>query len=251
MLPLACSLLLLAGCQAASSAASKEPALKDGAYSAEFITDSSMFRVNEANGGRGVLTVENGAMTLHVSLPSQSILYLYPGSAADAQKEGAALLSPTLDTVIYNDGTSEEVHGFDIPVPALDEDFALALIGAKGKWYDHTVSVTDPLPADGAYTVQTTLSGGSGRASIASPAALTIEKGKATATVVWSSPFYAWMQVDGVKYEPVQAKGNATFIIPVTLDADMPVFAQTLAMSAPHVVEYTLRLDSSALKKAE
>ena len=107
------------------------------------------------------------------------------------------------------------------------------------------------MPADGQYTIEAMLTGGSGRASVDSPAALTIQDGKATATVVWSSPFYEWMQVDGVQYDPVQMEGNATFVIPVTLDQDMPVSAQTVAMSEPHVVEYTLRFDSATVKPAE
>lgn len=122
--------------------------LEDGVYSAEFDTDSSMFHVNEANEGRGILTVKDGEMTLHVSLASKSIVNLFVGLAEDAQKEGAELLEPTTDTVTYSDGMTEEVYGFDIPVPALDEEFDLALIGTKGKWYDHKVSVTDPQPEE-------------------------------------------------------------------------------------------------------
>ena len=129
---------------AAESAA--EASLPDGVYTAEFHTDSGMFHVNEACDGLGTLTVENGRMTLHVSLASKSILNLYPGLAEDAQKEGAELLQPSTDTVTYSDGTSDEVYGFDIPVPALDTEFDLALIGKKGKWYDHKVSVTNPQP---------------------------------------------------------------------------------------------------------
>ena len=121
-----------------------EPALPDGEYQAEFITDSSMFHVNEANKGMGVLTVKDGKMTIHVSLVSKSIVNLYPGKAEDAKKDGAVLLQPTVDTVTYSDGTSEEVYGFDIPVEALDTDFDLALIGKKGVWYDHVVSVVSP-----------------------------------------------------------------------------------------------------------
>ena len=44
----------------------------------------------------------------------------------------AELLEPTTDTVTYSDGESEEVYGFDIPVPALDKEFDVALIGEKG-----------------------------------------------------------------------------------------------------------------------
>ena len=50
--------------------------LPDGTYDAEFSTDSSMFHVSEACDGKGVLTVENGQMTIHVSLASRTILSL-------------------------------------------------------------------------------------------------------------------------------------------------------------------------------
>ena len=129
----------------AQQAESEENAqeLPDGVYTASFTTDSSMFHVNDAYGEKGTLTVENGEMTIHVSLTSKNILNLFPGSAEDAQKDGAELLEPTVDTVNYDDGTTEEVHGFDIPVPAIDEEFPLAIIGTKGKWYDHMVKVSD------------------------------------------------------------------------------------------------------------
>lgn len=84
-------------------------------------------------------------MTFHVSLVSKKIMNLYVGKAEEAQKEGAELLQPTTDTVTYSDGTSEEVFGFDIPVAAVDADFDLALIGEKGVWYDHVVSVSNPV----------------------------------------------------------------------------------------------------------
>ena len=118
--------------------------LEDGTYTAEFDTDSGMFHVNEACEGKGTLTVKDGIMTIHVSMPSKNIVNLYPGLAEDAQKEGAELLQPTTDTVTYSDGMTEEVNGFDVPVPALDEEFDLALIGTKGTWYDHKVSVSNP-----------------------------------------------------------------------------------------------------------
>ena len=122
--------------------------LEDGTYSAEFNTDSGMFHVNEACEGKGTLTVKDGKMTIHISLTSKNIVNLYPGLAEDAAKEGAELLQPTVDTVTYSDGTTEEVNGFDVPVPALDEEFDLALIGTKEKWYDHKVSVSNPVPAE-------------------------------------------------------------------------------------------------------
>lgn len=87
---------------------------------------------------------EDGTMTIHVSLASKKIVNLYPGLAADAQKSDAKLLLPTTDTVTYKDGKTEEVYGFDIPVPALDTEFDCALLGEKGSWYDHKVSVVSP-----------------------------------------------------------------------------------------------------------
>lgn len=127
----------------AASEGTEAAALEDGTYTADFNTDSSMFHVSEACEGKGTLTVEDGQMTIHISLSSKNILNLFAGLAEDAQKEGAALLEPTVDTVTYSDGLTEEVHGFDVPVPALDEEFDLALIGTKGKWYDHKVSVSN------------------------------------------------------------------------------------------------------------
>ena len=107
-----------------------------------------MFHVNEANDGKGTLTVKDGKMTIHVSLVSKKIVNLFEGTAEDAQKDDARLLDPTTDTVTYSDGTTEEVYGFDIPVPELDKEFDLAIIGTKGVWYDHKVSVTDPVKVE-------------------------------------------------------------------------------------------------------
>ena len=248
-------------------------ALEDGIYSAEFDTDSNMFHVNEANDGKGTLTVKDGKMTIHVSLVSKSIVNLFVGTAEDAKKDGAELLEPTTDTVTYSDGMSEEVYGFDIPVPAIDEEFNVALIGKKNKWYDHKVKVTNPQKEadgeaagasedkktvedlkleDGEYTVDVAMEGGSGKASVDSPAALEIKDGKITATIVWSSPNYDYMIVNDEKYEPVNKDGNSTFEIPVdAFDYKMPVTADTVAMSTPHEIEYTLQFDSASVAKAE
>jgi len=133
---------------AVASIGGKSSALKDGTYTVDFNTDSGMFRANEACDGKGTLTVKGGIMTLHVSLASRKIVNLFPGKASDAQAEGAVLLQPTVDTVTYSDGTTEEVHGFDIPVAAIGKDFDLALVGTKGTWYDHVVSVSNPEPAE-------------------------------------------------------------------------------------------------------
>jgi len=245
----------------------QEPALADGVYTAEFHTDSSMFHVNEACDGKGTLTVKDGEMVIHISLPSKNIVNLYPGLAEDAQKEGAQLLEPTVDTVTYDDGMSEEVNGFDIPVPVLDEEFDVALVGTKGTWYDHKVSVTNAVPAaddaadekgaavqleDGSYTMDVTFEGGSGKAYIESPTTVTVAGDQITATVTWSSPNYDYMIVDGEKYLPVNTEGNSVFEIPVAaLDTPVTVIGDTVAMSKPHEIEYTLTFLSDTAKTEE
>ena len=279
--------LLLAGCGAAESAApasesaseaastvetapaaesesetpAAEAALPDGVYTADFNTDSSMFHANESCDGKGTLTVADGRMTMHVSLQSKKIVNLYLGMAADAADHETDWLQPTTDTVTYSDGTSEEVYGFDIPVAAVDADFQLAILGTKGTWYDHTVSVANAepadetaaeAPADGTYTCAVTLEGGSGRATVESPAALTVADGAMTATIVWSSPNYDYMLIDGEKYLPINTEGNSTFEIPVAaLDTALAVTADTVAMSTPHEIDYTLTFDSATLAAAE
>nr|WP_295272826.1 hypothetical protein [uncultured Blautia sp.] len=278
--------------------AAKADTLEDGVYTAEFDTDSSMFHVNEANDKKGKLTVKDGKMTIHVSLVSKKIVNLFAGTAEDAQKDGAEIIEPTTDTVKYSDGYTEEVYGFDIPVPAIGEEFDVALLGEKGKWYDHKVSVKDPVKTDdtaeeaaedsdkkdeasdketteksdaskddkksegkkledlkledGTYEFDVTLTGGTGRATVESPAKVEIKDKEATATIIWSSPNYDYMIVDGEKYEPVNKDGNSTFEIPVTVfDTEMEVTADTVAMSTPHEIDYTLNFDSSSMKKEE
>lgn len=190
-----------------------------------------------------------------------------------------------MDTVTYSDGMSEEVNGFNVPVPVLDEEFDLALLGKKGKWYDHKVSVTNPQPveddsqeqvadeamdesqdqtadgaqrtavgslADGTYTAELTFEGGSGKAQILSPATVTADGGKVTATVEWSSPNYDYMIVDGEKYLPVNTDGNSVFEIPVLIfDEPMTVIGDTVAMSKPHEIEYTITFHMDSLYPVE
>ena len=119
--------------------------LADGTYLAEFETDSSMFHVNEEDEGKGVLTVKDGTMMIHIRMPSKNIVNLYFGLKEDAQKEGAELIQPQTEEVEYSDGTTGEVYSFDIPVPVIGEEFDVALIGTHGNWYDHKVIVKDPV----------------------------------------------------------------------------------------------------------
>ncbi len=101
---------------------------------------------------------------------------------------------------------------------------------------------------DGTYYADVTLTGGSGRASVESPAQILIENGETTASVVFSSPYYDYLLLDGNRYEPVNTEGNSTFEIPlIDFDCEIPVTADTTAMSVPHEIDYTLYFDSSTL----
>ena len=136
------------GCSTSSSTSSSADAgasLANGKYSVKVSTGSSMFHVNEADEGRGILTVTDEGMSVHIRLVSKKITNLYVGTAEQAKADEAGVLQPTTDKVTYSDGYEEEVYGFDIPVPALDQEFAVAILGKKGNWYDHEVTVSDPI----------------------------------------------------------------------------------------------------------
>ncbi len=232
--------------------------LKDGTYEVEMKSSSSMFKVDRCE-----LKVENGTMQAVLYMTSQSYLYLYAGTAQEAAKADEAYYIPREDA---GDG----MGSFTLPVEALDTGVSCAAFSKKKeKWYDRTLLFrADSLPQeafleargtsasnlaldDGEYTVDVTISGGSGRASVESPAKLTVSGGEFTATILWSSSNYDYMLVDGVQYDPVNTEGNSTFEIPVlTFDAPVAVQADTTAMSQPYLIDYTLTFDSSSITSA-
>ena len=245
----------LTGCGGSGGAADDEAGaaggtnaagLEDGTYVVDFTTDHAMFHVNDYNNDKGILTVKDGEMTVHVSLQSKKIVNLFYGNKEDAQKEGAEMLPRTVDTIDYGDGYVDEVYGFDIPVPALDEPYEVSLIGTHDNWYTHNVTVSNPVPGDdiledGTYQIEVAKEGGTGKADIESPTEMVIKDGEATMTVTWSSPNYDYMIVDGEKYEPVNESGNSVFEIPVLkMNEPFKVIGDTTAMSEPHEIEYEL-----------
>ena len=129
---------------AAAEASSSTSSIEKGTYTVDVSTDSSMFHLNETSDGKGVLTVGDDGMTVHITLVSKKITKLYPGKVEQAKSDEAGIISPTTDKVTYSDGAEEEVYGFDIPVPVLDQEFDVAILGSKGNWYDHKVTVSSP-----------------------------------------------------------------------------------------------------------
>ncbi|MBE6908509.1 MAG: hypothetical protein E7474_02725 [Ruminococcaceae bacterium] len=226
--------------------------LFDGVYDVAVDCSSSMFKIEHCE-----LTVANGAMTAALTMSSDAYGYLYAGTAAAAA---------TADVSAY---IEPEGRTFVLPVDALDAGVACAAWSRnKELWYDRTlVFRVDSLPlsafrtvvtadtlglADGTYTADVTLSGGSGRASVASPCTLWVADGKVTARLVWSSSNYDYMLVDGTRYDADYDDGNSGFVIPVAaFDRPLAVTADTTAMSQPYEIDYTINIDSKSINAAE
>ena len=229
--------------------------VKDGTYNVTVDSSSSMFNITACE-----LTVANGEMTAKMHMGGTGYLYVYMGTGEQAAAADEADYIPFAEEA---DGT----HSFTVPVEALDKGIDCAAFSKKKeKWYDRTILFrADSLPADaladgvmttaeslsladGTYTADVTLSGGSGRASVASPAELTVSGGKVTAKIVWSSKNYDYMKVNDEKYDVTIEDEHSTFEIPVSgFDWAMPVVADTTAMSEPHEIDYTLKFDSASI----
>lgn len=104
---------------------------------------------------------------------------------------------------------------------------------------------------DGEYLVDITVEGGSGRASVTSPAVLTVEDGSAVAQIEWSSSNYDYMKLGDETYLPVNEDGNSVFELPVeAFDTPITVIADTTAMSTPHEIEYTFTFEGASVTPA-
>ena len=237
--------------------------LKEGVYEITVDSSSSMFRIVKA-----VLTVDDGAMEAVLTMSGQGYGMLYMGTGEEALGDSEDQYIP----FVLNEAGEKT---FTVPVEALDQEVDCAAWSIrKETWYDRVlIFESEMLPPEaflsgvssgkdgggraadvatvgaGEYTIEVTLTGGTGRASVESPVKLTVKEEGAAATLVWSSPYYEFMLVDGVQYDPIQTEGNSTFLVPVVLDKEMEVSAQTIAMSEPHLVSYTLFFDSATLKE--
>ena len=98
-------------------------------------------------------------------------------------------------------------------------------------------------------TVDVTLTGGTGKATIQSPAKVVKNAdGTYTLTAVWSSSNYDKMVVDGVEYAPTNTSGNSTFeVIVKSIEGELPIQAETTAMSTPHMIDYVITFGASEL----
>lgn len=229
--------------------------LRDGVYQIQVDSSSSMFRIEACE-----LTVKDGSMTADMKMGGTGYLKLYMGTGEEAAKAPEEKMIPFEEAA---DGS----HHFTVPVEALDKELDCAAFSKKKeKWYDRELvfeasgipadaflntslkTVADLALTDGTYTAKVVLAGGSGRASVESPAVIEVKDGKAEATIIWSSSNYDYVRVDEEKFLPVNTEGNSTFVIPVAgFDSPFTIYADTTAMSTPHEIEYTLTIDSSTL----
>ena len=229
--------------------------LLEGVYPVTVDCSSSMFRIADC-----LLTVQGGAISARLTMGGKSYGWVYPGTAQEA---AAADHADHIPAQFDENGATV----FEIPVQGLDMGIPCAAFSLnKELWYDRTlVFRSDSLPlsafadevlvtpaslqlADGVYSVEVALTGGSGKARVESPAHLTVSDGVCTAEIVWGSKNYDYMKVEGVQYFPINTEGNSAFEIPVTVfDRPMAVIADTVAMSQPHEISYSLLFDSSSL----
>ena len=235
--------------------------LENGSWPIEVDTDTSMFRVADA-----ILMVDNGTMTAKLTLGGKGYEKLYIGTAEEAAAAADA------DCAFYEEN-ADGSFAYTVAVPVLNAEVDCAAWSIrKEKWYGHKIvfeadtlpegavkklsaAWTEEAPAavdkkDGTYTVNVTLTGGTGKASVTSPAKVTVQGNTATAEIAWSSPNYDYMVAGGQKYLPVNSEGNSVFSIPITaFDAPVTVLADTTAMSVPHEIEYQLVFDSASMTK--
>ncbi|MBQ7795305.1 MAG: sirohydrochlorin cobaltochelatase [Lachnospiraceae bacterium] len=243
--------------------------LADGTYAIEVESSSAMFKIEKAE-----LTVANGAMSAVITMSGTGYTKLFMGTGEEAAAAAEA------DYIVYAED-AEGAYTFTIPVTELDAPIDCAAFSKKKEeWYDRQLTFKAATAAsgaqaevteteaeaseaaaepvvmaaivDGTYEIGVTLNGGSGKSTVVSPAVITVKDGAAVATIQWTSPNYDYMIVDGEKYLQTNTEGDSVFEIPVLVfDIEMPVIANTVAMSKPHEIEYTMIFDSASMKAAE
>ncbi|MBQ1794051.1 MAG: hypothetical protein II110_00015 [Treponema sp.] len=221
--------------------------IEEGSYEIETASSSSMFKIEKT-----VLYVKDNAMTADITLSGKGYSNVTMLSAADS--EGLTSLEGTTATV-GKDGK----YVFTLPVQSLNTELVCSAFSKKKqKWYERrVVFYSEKIPAenlfvtpyvmqkcglkDGSYTISVKLAGGSGKASVKSPASMRVKDGLPLARIEWSSPNYDYMILNGEKILPLANEQNSVFELPVLVfDKAMSVFADTTAMSTPHEILYQL-----------
>ncbi len=255
--------------------------IEDGEYEISVDSSSSMFKIEKA-----VLTVKDGKMQVAMTMAAKGYLKLYMGTANDAAKaelseyidftedsDGRhvftvpieALDSPTFCAAFSKDrekwygrvlvfeakNMPQEAVKVQLPdYEALEkaardariEEMKAENAAAKA---NEAVSIDKK---DGEYEIEVALTGGSGKAAVTSPAVLRVRDGKAYALIEWNSSNYDYMKIGEEKYMPINTEGNSVFELPISaFDEAITVIADTVAMSTPHEIEYTLTFSEASI----
>lgn len=246
----AAAVVAAAGCLGVSASSGKKGAgsgkpmmgwqLKDGNYGGSVKGTKAFSGCDDCD-----ITVSSGSVQVRFDIGDPAITQIYQGDAASAEADPG--------NVIQGPGGV-----FTVNIDALNWKQDIAVY-KNGKWEDCSVSFgarglkrSDMVSGDvkdGRYKAEVTLEGGSGRAHISSPAVVTARKGQLTARIKWSSEYYQYVQMGGIQFKKINKKGNSRMDIPVVLDQDIGIQALTTAMSTPHLIDYTIRFDSSSMKK--
>ena len=229
--------------------------IADGSYDIEAESSSSMFRVVKCR-----LDVSGDDMSAVLTLGGTGYIKLFMGTGEEA------VAADESDYSIYSEG-ADGAYSFTVPIEALNKPLeCTGFSRKKEKWYDHQICLMAESLHDGAlkvslkpvelalkdgrYKADVVLSGGSGKASVTSPAELNVQDGQGTLRLIWSSPNYDYMIVRGIRYEPVNTSGNSVFEIPLwRIDEPMTVIADTTAMSTPHEIEYDITVTYDGIKR--
>ena len=228
--------------------------LNDGVYPVAVDVSSSMFKVVGCE-----VTVQDGKMTARLSMKSKSYEAMYPGTAEDAArapKEALAMLEEQADGKLT----------FTLPIDAFDAGYKCAALSARKQlWYPRTlVFRSDSLPldawkeeclktpeslalSDGTYTCDVRLEG-AGRASLASPAVVTVQDGKCSARIVFSTSKIDYVIVDGQRFEPAGNENGAAFTVPVAVfDRKLPITVDSTAITPSVEVAYSMTFDAQSI----
>ena len=250
--------------------------IKDGTYPVEVYSSSPFFKITDAT-----LYVKGDKMTADFVISSLSYARVFQGTIGGAEKadpkeyieavedDGKSIftieveaLNKEIDCAAFSKKKSRWYdrkllfNASSLPADALPYELPdYDLIDKAVRKY--TADMKDleeamenaPEPeavsveyGDGEYSIEVGMTGGSGRAAISSPTLMTIRDGKAYATLLWSSPHYDYMILDGHYYlNETTDGGNSTFTIPITaMDEGITVIADTTAMGDPVEIEYVL-----------
>lgn len=257
--------------------------VEDGEYDIKVRSSSKMFKIEKA-----VLTVKDGKMQAVMTMGGKGYLKIYMGTGAEAAKADVSeyidyeedaegrhnftieveALDKGLDCaafsrnkekwydrqILFEAGSlPEKAVKVELPdYEALEKAARDARIEAmkeqKNRELTSAAEAAEVDLDDGIYTVEIALAGGSGKATVKSPAVLNVKDGKAYVNIEWSSPNYDYMKLGDKKFLPVNTEGNSVFELPVIVfNEPVSVIADTVAMSVPHEIEYTITLDSATI----